>query len=368
PRRLVAGFIAFFIILFSSSSQANFQEAYRLKIENKINGEIAVSQDSGRTWQAQGKVLYPTKMVSQQGYMASAWVESGEVAATAVNAIHIKVSAKGTKTIFSLLPKEFLRPPKKYNSFLSPDSSIYTNIAAGTKIFGGDFAPFVGSQVLVERGVESPLPLSEDFQPKIGDVYYVIVKEPLEYPSEIIFENKFGGRIIARYQYGMPDKVIGTVLAPVVGIGRFSGTNFAGPGRVRANHAGVIDISTSRLGEIGGFQIIPAVHSIDMPYVKRKTQWMVVGAPSLEGETLEGAAPLFKYFINPDYREADIYAEDWEQKFLSRFLVDVKFEKSNDWSPMPILEIPRFYLYKELPTWADTALDKISYIRVLFPL
>jgi len=297
--------------------------------------------------------------------MAASWVEAGQVAATSVNAIHLKAGV--SREIFSILPKEFLAPPNKYRSFLSPDSSIYTNIAAGSAIFGGSFAPLVGSWVLIQRPAEALKTLPANFVPQNSDVYYVIVEQPDQYPTEIIFENQFGGKVLATYP-GLGQQVIGQVLSPLVGVGRFEGTNFAGVGRIRANHAGVIDISTSRIGQIGGFQIIPSFHTLDMPYVKRKTQWLVVGPTSVEGEGLEGRAPLFKYFIRPNYRASDLEASDWESKLLSRFLVEVKYQGGASWEPMPVLEINKFYLRRELPNWADTALERISQIKILFPL
>jgi len=209
--------------------------------------------------------------------------------------------------------------------------------------------------------------LPANFVPQNSDVYYVIVEQPDQYPTEIIFENQFGGKVLATYP-GLGQQVIGQVLSPLVGVGRFEGTNFAGVGRIRANHAGVIDISTSRIGQIGGFQIIPSFHTLDMPYVKRKTQWLVVGPTSVEGEGLEGRAPLFKYFIRPNYRASDLEASDWESKLLSRFLVEVKYQGGASWEPMPVLEINKFYLRRELPNWADTALERISQIKILFPL
>jgi len=348
PLRLVAGFVICFALVSSSFAD----EVYRLKIVNTDGGEIAVSQDGGENWQKLGSVIYPTDKISVHGYMAASWVPSGEVAASAVNAIHIKVGA--SREIFSLLPKEFLSPPKIYRSFLSPDSSIYTDIPGGTGIFGGGFAPYVGSKIFPAG------------PPRIGETYYIIVNRPV-LPREIIFENKFGGKVIVTYLSGKSE-VVAEVLHPIVGIGRFYGTNFAAPGRIRANHAGVIDVSTSRIGQIGGFQIIPSFHTEDMPYVKTSTQWLVVGPTSLEGKLLEGQPPLFKYFIQPNYRTDDLTAKDWQEKLLSRYLVEVKYEGSDKWEPMPVLEIDKYYLRRPLPKWANTALAKISEIRILLPL
>lgn len=345
-----------------------FQYLYRIRIANVTNGSIEVSNEAGKRWYQVGRVLYPTQKVNKDGYAASRWVKNGEIAATAVNAIHVKtgydeVNNKGV--IFSILPKDQLRPPRDYRSYLSPDSSIYTDIAAGEKIFGGGFAPFVGNKVFFSRQTSYLYPITSDYQPSLGDVYTIVVKRPLDYPKEIVFENTFGGRITIRY-FGNREKVIGTVLRPVQGVGRFEGTLYASTGRIRANHAGVIDISTSPLGQIGGFQIVPAEHGSDLKYVRELTQWMVIGPPLVGEGSLEGVAPFFRYFLQPDFRADDILDEDnWEQRLLSRFLVEVKLKGEDNWRAMPSLALDR---NKELPKWAASALDKVSYFRILFPI
>jgi len=45
---------------------------------------------------------------------------------------------------------------------------------------------------------------------------------------------------------------LGLVLKPVFGVGRLEGTKWAG--RIRANHPGVICVSTSREGKVGDFK------------------------------------------------------------------------------------------------------------------
>jgi hypothetical protein len=296
------------------------------------------------------------------------WVEAGRVAASAVNAIHIKSGAADEqRSIFSILPKEFLRPPKSYRSFLSPDSSIYTNIQAGKSVFGGGFAPFVGNTVMLQSADQEIVALPQDYVPKVDDTFYILVERPVDYPKEIVFENRFGGRISISYFSG-DERVIGQVLRPVVGIGRFEGSRFAAPGRVRANHAGVIDVSTSTHGNLGGFQIVPALHGQDMSYVRTATQWMVIGPAWAEDPSLEGMAPFFRNFINPSYRPEDLEDKNWEEKLLSRFLVQVKYEGKEKWKPMPVLEIDKFYQRRKLPSWANSALKNISHFRILFPI
>jgi hypothetical protein len=352
----------------SRENNPRLEEVYRIKIENKVDGSIEVSEDKGESWESLGKVLYPTEKVSKHGYAAAMWVEAGRVAASAVNAIHIKTGAVDEKrSIFSILPKEFLRPPKSYRSFLSPNSSIYTNIPAGKSIFGGGYAPFVGNKVLLSSPAQQIADLPQDYAPKVDDTFYILVERPVDYPKEIVFENRFGGRISISYFSG-DERIIGEVLRPVVGIGRFEGSRFANPGRVRANHAGVIDVSTSPYRGLGGFQIVPALHGSGMAYVKTATQWMVIGPSKADDPSLEGMAPFFRYFINPSYRPEDLEDENWEEKLLSRFLVEVKYEGKEKWKPMPILEISKFYQRRKLPSWANSALKNISHFRILFPI
>ncbi len=115
----------FFLILFSAlalaadpvayENQPKFEELYRIKIWNMVGGTIEVSSDEGKSWQQEGSVILPVGSTNPDSYKASRWVEDGKVAATSVNAIHIKTgvaSADGSGIIFSILPKEFAKKPK----------------------------------------------------------------------------------------------------------------------------------------------------------------------------------------------------------------------------------------------------------------
>ena len=138
-----------------------------------------------------------------------------------------------------------------------------------------------------------------------------------------------------------------------------------------------------------------------MIYARAKTQWLVVGPPSVEDPSVEGIAPLFKYFILPQYKEEDLFAEDWEKRLLERFLVEVKYREEDKgqklenvvqtvaqpvarpvaqpiaqpvaqvfrpapkWHSMPVYTMnPK----KPLPYWADRALKDVTHIRILFPI
>lgn len=346
-----------------------FKEHFRIKIWNQAGGTIEVSSDQGKNWQAVGKVIYPTEKTNADSYAAAAWVPDGKVAATAVNAIHIRTAqeaASGSGVIFTLLPKEFLKPLSLYRSYLSPDSSIYTDIPAGQAIFGDKYSPFVGNSVLLARANYSIVPFI-GYIPEVGDKIYLIVERPVNYPKELLFENKPGGLVTANYFTGQ-SRVIAQVVKPVNGVGRFEGGKYASVGRIRANHAGVIDVSTSRLGGIGGFQIVPAAHAAKLKYPMENGQWLVVGPVGSGEASLEGTAPLFKYFIKPDYGQDDLLANDWENKLLGRFLVEVKLRGAENWQPMSAEEFDDYDLTGEIPAWANNVLQNISHIRILFPI
>jgi hypothetical protein len=68
---------------------------------------------------------------------------------------------------------------------------------------------------------------------------------------------------------------------------------------VRANHPGVICISTCEKREIGGFQIIPLTHtySVEMQRMRGMYQYLVLRGVNFEN--LTGRAPFFRGFMRP---------------------------------------------------------------------
>jgi len=353
----------------SAESPSEKAQLFRIAVENKRGGAVVVSRFPG-TWETVGRVLYPCQKVNEDAYTASKWAQAGAVAATAVNAIHIKTGVNpvnGKGVVFSLVPFDMTNPPEYYNSFLSPDSSIYTDIPAGERIFGGEWAPFVGNPVSYTEGSSEPERLPANYVPKLGHTIVISVERPQSYPRAIIFENKFGGRIYIDYT-GSDQRVIGEVLKPVQGIGRFQGTQFSDSGRIRANHTGVIDVSTSPLGKVGGFQIIPSGHGMSSEMINARvlTQWMVIGPTSVFGRSLEGQPPFFSAYLRPRYKPMDLSSKQWYKDLQRRFLVDVKMNGS-DWQPMPRLYLDGD-LRKQLPDWASTALKNVTHVRILFPV
>lgn len=345
------------------------RELARVRIVNDAGGEIEVSYDRGETWSGAGRVLRYTTRTNPRGYTASKWIPAGRVAATAVNAVHITVGYNAEDdrgVIVSLLPREFLAPVAGYNSYLSPDSSIYTDIAAGESIFGGGIAPFVGNPVYLEAEHSRLLPLPADYLPARGDVLVIVLLRPDPYPIAAEFENWEGGAISLRYPDGS-SRLLGWVIRPVRGIGRFAGSLYAGIGRVRADHAGVVDISTSPLGFLGAFQVIPVGHALspEMDFAWSKSQWMIAGPAQAESPLWEGLMPLFYQHVRPDYLADDLYRPDWQMRLLSRFLVEV--DGGDGWEPIPCLRLAPD-LAVPLPAWADNALEEVRRVRILFPL
>jgi hypothetical protein len=334
-------------------------EIARLRLQNIKNGVIEGSRDEGKTWTPIGHILQAVVKVNRRGYNASKYGPVGTVVATAVNAIHLKAGnnfEENRGVIWSLAPAaESEAGRNSMQSEISPESAAYTDIPGGSGIFGGPFTPFVGNPISLDNGRSNTLtPIPDNYIPKVGDSWVIQIKRPIHYPREIIFENRFGGLITIQYR-GEEPKVIGQVLRPVVGVGRFVGSFFSEVGRLRANHNGVIDISTSPRGAVGSFQIVPANHamSAETHYIREQTQWMVVGPVSALDPSPEGVAPLFSRFLRPRYDKSDIDDPDPIEGLAGRFYFDVMKYGKTEWEPMPT-----FWLLanKPLPDWAPTAL------------
>lgn len=317
------------------------KEQFRIRLINEVGGQIKISQDGGKNWQKVGQVKIPASKLSLAGFEASSYGKKGRVVATAVNALHIKVKQEGEKPVlFSILPEETMEKGFNPLSYFSASSSIFTDIPAGKGIFGEEFSPYVGSQVFLGEKME---PLGPDYIPKIGDLLTILADRPTPYPTQMIFENKKDGKVTVKYLNGQTQD-IAKVLSPVVGTGRFTGSLYTDVGRIRANHPGVICISTSPLGQIGGFQIVPSIHSAKIGTLG-KEQWLTVG-PLNDKEGIEGKIPLFFQYLKP------YYTGNWKKDFL----VDVRIN-NGPWQPMP-----------RIVGLHPRDLGNVTHIRILFPL
>ncbi len=345
-------------------------EIARLRLHNIKGGIIEGSRDEGQTWETVGHIAVPVIKTNPKGYTAARYGPTATVVATAVNAIHLK-AGQNTKenrgVIWSLAPTSNTDVGKNsLQSEVSPQSAAFTDMPGGSGIFGGVYTPFVGNPLFLDNDRDNLLkPLPDNYTPKLGDSWVIQIRRPVKYPREIIFENRFGGLITIRYPNEEP-KVIGTVLRPVLGVGRFVGSYFSGVGRLRANHNGVIDVSTSPIGVVGSFQIVPANHAMspETNYIRELTQWMVIGPVSATDRSWEGTAPLFSQFLRPRYDVNDINEPVFTDSLISRFAFEVQKRGKKDWERMPT-----FWMLagKPLPNWAGTALSNVERIRIDFP-
>jgi len=338
-------------LFFSSFLPCLSKELCRIKIYNQKDGDIKVSFNQGKEWEKIGQVLKPISALNPKGFNASRWGEDSSVVAVGVNAIHIRVGENKENNrinIFTLLPREVEK-----GAFTS-NSSLITSFKAGGGIFGQSLiTPFVGSKVYLLNGEELNY-IPSNFKVSGGEIFLIVVDLPEDMPSSILFENWCGGEVIATYPGG-EKKTLAIVFKPVGGTGRFEGTLYTPPSRIRANHPGVIDISTSSLGEVGGFQIVPSVHARDAEMLASQfiPQYMVIGPLPNEGP-LEGTSPLFKGYIHPAWHPGDLTSLT---KLALRELVKVKFDTGN-WTTFTLFPING----KQ-----DHALFHLNYIEIILP-
>ncbi|MDR1741573.1 MAG: hypothetical protein LBR38_06990 [Synergistaceae bacterium] len=279
-----------------------------------------------------GKVRAVPVRTNWPAYTASKWGRPGTVCATAVNAIHILIDVEGGRgRIVSVVPTVTVAPAAPPGAFFAIDAP------AGTGLFGG-CAPLTGSRVFRTEDalvIESDLP-----------------SDP--YTWALDFENRPGGRVIAWTKDG--PKTVARVVRPVRGVGRFGGGEFQTVGRIRASHSGVIDVSVSPRGKVGGFQIMPLTHaatSKEMAGAWTATQWMIV-APLPGAPPLEGTPPLFEGTLLPGSQLGDSLGSVWST-YGRKPLVLARIDGA-PWQLMP-----------EVTGKADAGLKTLTHIRIYLP-
>jgi hypothetical protein len=337
PRRWLAIGLSLWGLWWGTAALAQAPvESLRLRVVNAPGGAIEASADQGRSWRHLGRVVVPASHVNPASFTAARWAHDSAIAATATNAVHIKVADNpqtGRPMTLSLVPGGRLIGA----SGRQRSAAIVTDLEGGEGLFGGGLGPYVNSPVLLEREGQPAVPLTATYEPREGDGLLIIRYEPLRLPRTITFENRAGGAIEADYGGPQPER-LGVVDRPVTGIGRFEGAVYAEPGRLRANHPGVIDVSTSPYGLIGGFQIIPRNHaeSPELSFVKTGTQWLIVGPEDPQGPPWTGQSPLFAECLLPSYRPDDVLGDyaDWLARVLSRTQVLARIE-GGPWELLP---------------------------------
>ncbi|MGI6074925.1 MAG: hypothetical protein ACOYD9_00970 [Pyramidobacter sp.] len=289
------------LALLCAPAEARVREIFCLEIPAREGAAVRAIRPDGSAYEL-GTVTRVPSATRYPAYTASAWAKPGTVAATAVNAIHLSMAVeKGKGRIISLLPAKTIAPAAKASA------AFVVDCPAGTGLFGG-WAPVVGSEATVRRADGTLRPLTDGI-PREGEVLRISVTEDDGAPYMIDFENRVGGDVRAWWNGG--SKVIARVVHPVKGSGRFGGSKFQRRSALRANHCGVICVSTSDLGDIGGFQIIPYEHAFskEMRSAWEKTQWMIVR--SVDGKEMNARAPLFFGLFTPGTQAREKLWDFW---------------------------------------------------------
>lgn len=338
---------AFCAALSLPAMAAGEEQLFKITVPMTVGANVTVTEPSGASHEI-GVVRALPQKTRWPSYTASAWGKPGEVCATAVNAIHLLVSVeKGQGRTMSIIPQETIAPAA------GPGASVVVSTRAGYGLFGA-WAPSVGSRAeVIKAGASAAVPLGPNMLPQQGDALVITVTvQPMPYMVEI--ENRPGGRVTEWTGGGYA--VLGRVLHALGGTGRFEGTMFQRTGAIRANHSGVIDVSTSPYGKIGGFQIIPWDHALsskEMQNAWNMTQWLFVGPA--DGKAKMGATfPLFRHALTPGPAEGEKLWDVWST-YGRKSLVTVRLN-GGPWQKMP-----------ESLGRADNALASVTHIRIYYP-
>jgi len=343
-------FFLFFLIsllipraLFANESR----EIFRIEILFEPGAPV-IARDTAEKKYIIGHVNKLPTTTRWPSYTASAWGKEGEVCASAVNAIHMLVSVeKGKGRTMSIIPQETIAPAA------GAGASLVISTKAGNGLFGA-WAPPAGTNVYVKKPGGAAALLGPKNLPKRGDLLRIPVYEK-DLPYYVEFENRPGGRIIAWHQGDITQ--IGRVIKPVGGVGRFEGTLFQRQSALRANHPGVIDISTSEAGLIGGFQIMPWDHALtskEMQHAWNATQWMILGP--IDGKSkMGGTYPLFGNGLVPGPFEGEVLWDIWAT--YGRKSLILARTKGGDWQYVP-----------PAAGKSDDALKEVTHLRIYYPI
>jgi hypothetical protein len=242
------------------------------------------SLEMGKVFAVPTKSRYP-------GFTASRYGTGAQIIASAANAHHIQVSVEnGEGRTLSLIPSQ------TFVAASGLDTSFVVDGVGGTGLWGR-YAPFVGSPVYIVNPAGIPVLFNNVNLLKFATALEVRVYKPKDDAEYIEIENSEGGH--AWYHDAKGDHQFAIVESPVSGTGRFEGSLYQGLGKVRANHPGVICVSTTERYDIGGFQIVPLSHtySKEMQKTRRMSQYIVLRG--IDFEDLTGQPPFYRSYIRP---------------------------------------------------------------------
>lgn len=339
--------LASFLMLSFFTEGVFAQDLFKVSIPLSIGRQARVTFPDGSEKQV-GRIERLPSASRWPGFDAAKWGKPGTVVATGVNAIHILLSIeKGRGRTISILPTYTVAPAS------GNDASIQIDGCAGTGLWA-EWAPSVGTEVRVVLPNGEKERISPQNFPKAVSIEYTIASRS-DCPYYVDIENRIGGKVTAVFRDS--SRTIATVVHPVTGTGPFQGSQYQDTGRVRANHPGVVCISTVPYKKLGGFQIIPAEHaaSPEMKAAEYEPEWMILAALPGSGP-LCGKEPLFSGFLLPGPGPRDKDDPVWG-KILYIPIVQCRVN-NGPFQPLPVI----------FPGEAGNQLmRKITHLRILFP-
>jgi hypothetical protein len=263
---------------------------YTIHIPMELGAEALLLYPDGSS-REMGRVMTVPTASRHPSFTASKYGIGGQVIATAANAHHIQISVEdGTGRTMSILPAEtFADAPGQNASFVIEG-------VGGTGLWG-EFAPFVGSPVYIVNQVGVPVLFNTPQIFQYAAALQIRVYRPEREIEYFEIENVKGGKVW--YHDAEGDHQFAVVESGVGGTGRFEGTLYQGQGFVRANHPGVICISTCPKFEMGGFQIVPLSHTYSSEMQKTRNMSQYIVLRGMDFEDLAGQAPFFKGWVRP---------------------------------------------------------------------
>lgn len=292
----------FLIFIFTTAAECSI---YLVEDPEKLMFSIRLPMTPGE----QAQVIFPDGRIidmgrirtipiksKHPGFTASKYGIGGQVIATAANAHHLQISVEdGSGRTLSLIPSQtFVAAPGFGTSFIVE--------GIGGSGLWGEYAPYVGSPIYIINSVGAAVPFNNIGLLKFTTAVEIRVYRPEDEIDYLEIENWSGGR--AWYHDAQGDHQFAVVESGVTGTGRFEGSLYQEAGMVRANHPGVICVSTTHKTDIGGFQIVPINHtySKEMQKSRRMAQYIILRG--VEFDDLTGKPPFFRGLLRPGDSDA----------------------------------------------------------------
>ncbi|WP_164925211.1 hypothetical protein [Thermanaerovibrio acidaminovorans] len=276
-------------------SAAFGQVAYTIRLPMEVGALAEVLYPDGSS-ESMGKVRVLPVKTRYPGFTASRLGEPGSVVASGANAHHILVDVERSRgRTLSVIPSV------TFVAAAGNGSSMVIEGVGGVGLWGR-LSPPVGSRVYVVNRLGYRIPFRSRDLLKVASALEIDVEE--RSPGDYVrIENWEGGGVFLGVD--RREERLGTVEKPFHSSGRFLGTLYQTVSAVRANHPGVICVSTTQVGDIGGFQIVPLTHMYDDEMQKSRNmgQWLIVRGDRFQD--LAGTYPLFSGVIRPFDREGD---------------------------------------------------------------